>query len=132
MYAQPAVAPFPARSQTIIELIGDADARLALSFAETLDRIRSSNDRVVVRLDRVGLVHADGLADIAETILRERRAGRDVVVATGIRRLERLLEAHQVPVTPPFRPEEGVAQRHVMLVHRGRDRDVRRPRAAAG
>ncbi|MEO6991262.1 MAG: hypothetical protein ABI346_10065 [Candidatus Baltobacteraceae bacterium] len=126
MHAQPVITPMPTYPQTIIELIGDADQRLARSFAETLERIGLTNDRVIVRLDRVGLVHADGIADIAETILRERRAGRDVVVATSVRRLERLLDAHKIPVTPPFRPDAGLAQRHVMLVQRGRASEASR------
>ena len=101
--------------QTVVELIGDADARMGEILAETLARIEDDEGRVLIRLERLGLIHADGLDALVDALRTQTLRLQGRLFASGRPRVQAWLRARGIRSVAADEASDGPPSRHVIL-----------------
>ncbi len=122
MLAPARVETLPVRRLVTIDLIGDLDAELGASLAQTLDGLTFPADcDVLVNFKRVVGIDGAGLAAAARAIAQKRLAGWPISASVSRRNrsVRNLLASSRIPFDEL--PASLPSVRHIMIARHARD-----------
>jgi anti-anti-sigma factor len=107
----------PLRATYVVDLIGDLDADLAQSFADSTEQLGPiAGERIVVHTRHVAEVRSTGVAVLGSAVEALRSVGCDVAVVAENKRIRSLLRAGKVETAIGYGASRSASVRHIMIV----------------